>query len=538
MKNFIVIRAQKCAAWGDGNKAAKIRGVEGQTKHDLRLIETRNADPARREENLICSSDTGWKLVRLTHGLAAEIGADRADFFSAKAKERMGRLGIAEPQRADVVRTINFIAAVSPEWLRNGDEARPLDMKKARQFSEAAAGFFRMKYGENFLGCIIHMDELNPHCSAYVLPAVHMVRRAAGRPRKEAAIQTPAQPAASWGLRAKSLLTPDQRVKSGDKRERIYGSGTCSQLQTEFTDFCRSKGMNVVRGIHGSRAKHKSIAEHNHLLRSAVVLEENIAAIDDVEKLRRLARQNLLKARAHDDSERKHKASIEAERRAREEVHEMQQRLIASARSEAQIEHDLRAVLVQKEDGTEVLRQLLDRLQKQWRISLEVLQTLVGRSLLYANRLGHLVVHRIADSKIVGQTVQDPVSRKVWQFGSVGRTPVLRPGRMTSIVVAPEPLEALAIATCYGASADNKRGVDIGRIDSNASRAALLKLAKPNQIHLALPEPSAEQHQKNPEGFQILRPPEGHRSWLEFLQQDKSRQKAPERPPHPEGFNL
>jgi len=372
MRNFVCIRARKCHCWGDGSKPARRVGVGGLTKHDLRLIDTPNADEKRLEQNMICSEETSWQPVPLTRSLAKRIGADREDFFSAKARRRMEDLGIAEPSRPEAVRTINFLAVVSPEWLRNGDAANPLDTVKADQFAKAAADFFREIYAENFLGCVIHADELNTHCSAYVLPAVRKIRRRAGRPRKDDKPSDSAVPAKTWGLSAKSMLTPDQRLTTGDEKTvRIYDSGTCSKLQSEFAQFCKSRGLNVTRGVHGSRARHRDIAEQNHLLRSAGMPKERIARIDDIEKLRKIALQNVLKAREQDELQSKLRLSIESERQAREGEYHAQQKLLAVEREKQELKRDLFRVLRVKKD--ELLRQILKQLRAKFQIAADII---------------------------------------------------------------------------------------------------------------------------------------------------------------------
>ena len=70
MRNFVCIRARKCHCWGDGSKPARRVGVGGLTKHDLRLIDTPNADEKRLEQNMICSEETSWQPVPLTRSLA------------------------------------------------------------------------------------------------------------------------------------------------------------------------------------------------------------------------------------------------------------------------------------------------------------------------------------------------------------------------------------------------------------------------------------------------------------------------------------
>ena len=373
MRNFVCIRARKCHCWGDGSKPARLVGVGGLTKHDLRLVDTPNADEERFEQNMICSEETLWKPEPLTRSLARKIGTDRDDFFSAKARRRMEDLGIAEPARPETVRTINFLAMVSPEWLRRGGAANPLDMVRADEFAKVAAAFFREKYAENFLGCVIHGDEANTHCSAYVLPAVRKIRRRAGRPRKDGSPSASPAPVETWGLSAKSMLTPDQRHITEDKKiERILNSGTCSRLQTEFAEFCRSRGLKVRRGIRGSRARHKDIAEQNHLLRSASLPKENIAWMDDIEKLREIALQNVLKARENDELQSKLRLSIESERQAKEGEYRAQQKFFAVDKEKREMERGLRKMLMEKKDGQ--LRQKLEQLCEKFQIGDDVLQ--------------------------------------------------------------------------------------------------------------------------------------------------------------------
>jgi len=321
-----------------GNRSqdgAESSGVEGLTAHDLRLIETLNADPNRTRENSICCAETGWKNVPLTTAFAKEIGADFANFISKKARNLIAKLGIVKI-RENACKVVNLQLMVSPEWLRDGHLANPVNPEKARQFTAVCANFLRQKYEEIFLVLIGHLDELNAHMSGYILPAVLKTRGKPGRPPKGKSAETAGRKGEeSWGLDAKSMFTPDLRVRMENSSEplsseqkskaktadavtpsddesqqaahpkafkyvRIIHSGTCSRIQTEFAEFCQKQGLDVVRGIAGSRAKHQDIAEFNHLLRCAAKKKEEIEKIADPDELRALVLANQLKAEEYE----------------------------------------------------------------------------------------------------------------------------------------------------------------------------------------------------------------------------------------------
>lgn len=302
MKKFVSIRVRKLRAWGNGSvkNGKKIYGVEGLSAHDLRLIRTDNADPNRLQQNTICCAETDWKPAKFTASLAREIGADRIDFFSKKAQARIQKLGIND-NKPDSCKVANLMLMVSPQWLRDGDETNPVNTEKAERWVQLANEFLRDFYGENYLGNVGHLDELNPHLSAYVLPAVKKTRKKRGpksRSKERESVE-------SWGLDSKSMFTPDIRIVDPSDAEekqtlRIPESGTCSRLQTEFAEFLQKNGLDVERGIVGSRAKYKEISEQNHLLRSQAAKREDVEKIADIETLRQMVLSGQMKAQDYD----------------------------------------------------------------------------------------------------------------------------------------------------------------------------------------------------------------------------------------------
>jgi len=177
-----------------------------------------------------------------------------------------------------------------------------VNQEKSKNWTRIANDFLLQKYGDNYLGGIGHLDELNPHLTAYVLPAVFKKRGKAGRKSKTKA-NSPANE--SWGLDSKSMFTPDEKIPdpadpTGKRKIRIPLTGTLSRLQSEFAKFCQENGLDVERGIIGSRAKYREVADHNHLLRMQTRKREELEKIADVETLRELVVSGIMKAQDYD----------------------------------------------------------------------------------------------------------------------------------------------------------------------------------------------------------------------------------------------
>lgn len=120
---------------------------------------------------------------------------------------RLGELHVKRKIRKDAVRAVGFIVS--------SNAALPDD--EAKEFLSAAVDWFGDRYGrENLLAASIHMDEGTPHAHLWVCPVVH--DEATGYDR----------------LSAKTLFTPDRRVKQADGTWKVTGEGTMTKLQTDF----------------------------------------------------------------------------------------------------------------------------------------------------------------------------------------------------------------------------------------------------------------------------------------------------------------
>jgi len=110
--------------------------------HNERMRETRNADPARRQENerLLGSGD-----------LYADVQA------------RLDAVGITKI-RSNGVRAIEHMLTASPEWFH---EASP---ERVREWVDRSMTFLRDRYGDNLVSAHLHMDETSPNIHAVMVP--------------------------------------------------------------------------------------------------------------------------------------------------------------------------------------------------------------------------------------------------------------------------------------------------------------------------------------------------------------------------------
>ena len=110
--------------------------------HNERTRETRNADPARRQENerLLGSGD-----------LCADVQA------------RLDAAGITTI-RSNGVRAVEHMLTASPEWFH---EASP---ERMREWVDRSMTFLQGRYGDNLVSAHLHMDETSPQIHAVMVP--------------------------------------------------------------------------------------------------------------------------------------------------------------------------------------------------------------------------------------------------------------------------------------------------------------------------------------------------------------------------------
>ena len=147
-------------------KHKTVQRLGAVSAHNERTRQTRNADPARREENerLLGSGD-----------LAADVQA------------RLDAAGITKV-RANGVRAVEHYMTASPEWFH---QATPIDV---RVWVDANVAWAKERYGDNLVSMHLHMDETSPNIHAVMVPITPDGRLSAtdyfGKPAQLVELQT------------------------------------------------------------------------------------------------------------------------------------------------------------------------------------------------------------------------------------------------------------------------------------------------------------------------------------------------------------
>lgn len=295
MKNFSYIHIEKLKSWGRGYfaqrayrqaKYSRHWGVVGCWEHDMRLIETPNADSKRFSHNLIACAESDWKIKELTRANIEEIGCDDPRFIELKAQALINEKKVSV--RKDQVKVAMMLMAVSPEFLRDGDAINgKLNADKVRRWALGSLGFLKEKFGDRLLSVVIHRDESNPHLSAYIVP-LHEKKTGIRGPRKKKEKDKPKPKRIQWCLSAKSLFTPDpyrkELVKGKDGKKKLKTirteKGTCALLQDEYAKSLQRAGLDVRRGVR--RAPHQKGLEHES---NKIRYERLSAPIADIEEM-------------------------------------------------------------------------------------------------------------------------------------------------------------------------------------------------------------------------------------------------------------
>jgi len=169
----------------------------------------------------------------------------KPDFIVDKAKKilEMAKIKV----RDDQVKVCQLMVSVSGEFLRD-EETGEINKIKTKKWADQSVRFLRSKYGDRLLACVLHMDETNPHMSAYLLPLVEKEVKYHNPKAKNKVVKSIIKPR----LSCYSMFTADpfEMVEvDGKKKKKIIGEGTVSQLQTNYADFLIKNGLDVQRGI-------------------------------------------------------------------------------------------------------------------------------------------------------------------------------------------------------------------------------------------------------------------------------------------------
>jgi len=285
MKNFSYIHIEKLKVWGRGtlgekqykpNKYKRHWGVQGCWEHDLRLIDTPNADPAKLTLNGISCLESKWEIVSAKPENLNALGASSPTFIADKAQNYIQEKNIKV--REDQVKVVMLLCAASPEFLRDGDNQNPINNKKVLTWAKTTISFLQATYQDRLLACIIHRDELNPHLTAYVVPALQLDLKKRG-PKKG-----PPSSRLQWTLNASKIFTPDPSViltlPNGKIQKVKKGKGSCSLLQDYYAEALQAAGLDIRRGVR--RAPHQTGLPHENTKDRWEALSSPIPEIDDI----------------------------------------------------------------------------------------------------------------------------------------------------------------------------------------------------------------------------------------------------------------
>jgi hypothetical protein len=168
--------------------------------HTHRLQETPNANP---------------EIENIQYAGSKNIVEDVYNFIDEK------ELKICKNGQNRSVISVEFLLTASPEFFldKNGNR----DEDKTKTFLVASHLFLSDRYGEKLVSSVGHLDEKTPHLTAHVVPENEETGR----------------------LSAKKIITGS--------------SAQLSKLQDDFHKHCREMGLDLERGVRGSKATHQDV---------------------------------------------------------------------------------------------------------------------------------------------------------------------------------------------------------------------------------------------------------------------------------------
>jgi hypothetical protein len=253
------VRNLDFGTFGAKDMPGKKTGLAGYLAHDFRFMSTPNAKKDMIAANLVFCKKTKWKALKATHENLRKIGIKNAFSIPARAEKTLRRLKV-QVQKNSIVATA-LMLTISPEVLRDGDKSKEVNKEILGKYIQASLKFLRNRFGNRVLLACLHMDELNPHISAYVLPVIKKEMKKSGRSKngekgkkREARVET--------RLGHTEMFTRDKLIyemTAGTEIEVLKEviPGTCSILQDEYANALQKEGLDVIRGVKAEPEKRR-----------------------------------------------------------------------------------------------------------------------------------------------------------------------------------------------------------------------------------------------------------------------------------------
>lgn len=295
-KEFACIRIAAIRQWdygqfGKSGMAGKKTGLAGYLAHDFRFMITPNADMKLIASNMIFSKKTKWKRLAATHENLKNIGIKNEFSVPSRAEKLLKRLKVPV-QKNSIVATA-LMLTISPEYFRDGNLENKVNEQKLEKYINGTMKFLRRRFGNRLLLACLHMDEMNPHISAYILPLIKKEIKQGGRPKKDEE-DCKREIRVETRLGHTDMFTRDKLVMEKTENPEIeiikeVIPGTCSILQDEYTELLNEEGLDVMRGVRQEpgqpRIKHVSAKkQYERMLRGMKGGEEAIAMLKDLSR--------------------------------------------------------------------------------------------------------------------------------------------------------------------------------------------------------------------------------------------------------------
>lgn len=132
-------------------------------------------------------------------------------------------------KKKDSVFCVEMVLTASPEFFKD-----KTDLEVKKWYSDNK-NYLKSKYGENFIGCTLHLDETTPHIHAYVVP-----------------------------------LDKDKKLNA----KEVFNQNACREMQEDYPKFMQSCGHDLKRGEPDKAVKHTNQKEFSTAVNKAIASEE------------------------------------------------------------------------------------------------------------------------------------------------------------------------------------------------------------------------------------------------------------------------
>lgn len=221
-----------------------------------------------------------------THNNICLHGDGNIDDLVAKRLNDLNVKTVKSGKNKSVV-AVEMIISATPTAFRDDPYSYgEYDQQKTHEWAKRNMEFLHKKYGDNLIRVDLHLDEATPHLHAVITP-IEQKERSRRRTKAQIKAGEKSQTYTANVLNAKKLFDRDALVL----------------LQTEAAEVVADLG--IERGVHGSRAKHTTVAQMMHKMREIFSKTPNYEPPDLNEINIREPKSILTNAKQHRESESK-----------------------------------------------------------------------------------------------------------------------------------------------------------------------------------------------------------------------------------------